>query len=146
MLNNILIQMDLFIFLVFLFFCLYIVLKYKNKQLFIKKFVEYDAILHINMEKAYNIIHKEKILVYSLEAVKLPEEHINGVSRDFVTLVIKFLGPNLYKEYLNVYGDYETFVFNLLDYFNTKYEDDEIRKVSIQDLMSQDITDKDGDK
>jgi len=136
MLNNLIIyQLDFFIVIIGLYFCLKIIITDRHKQQVIKRFPDYSAILQLNMEKSYNIIHKEKILIYSLEASRVPEEHINVASKDFVRLVIKFLGPHLYKEYLFLYGNYETFVFTLLDYFSSKYEEDEIRKQSIDDMM-----------
>lgn len=141
MLNNIIIYGLIFIFfsLIVLFF---LISNYKYRTHRIEKYSDYMAILQINLEKAYNMIYKEKVLVYSLEAIKLPEEQLNAISRDFVALVIKFLGPKLYKEYILLYGDYETFTFNILDYFNTKYEEDGIRKDSINDLMNTDIEDQ----
>lgn len=138
LIDNIFFQLDFFICIIVFIFCLKMMLDFKHKYQIIKDYADYNAILQIHMEKAYNMIHKERILIYSLEATKVPEEHINVISKDFVNLVIKFLGPQLYKEYLFLFGNYETFVFTLLDYFNTKYENDEIRKDSISDLIDKD--------
>ncbi len=144
--NIILFQIDFFIFLIVFIFCFRYVLNKKHIYQVMKDFSIYDAILNINMEKAYNIIHKEKVLIYSLEAQRIPEEHINVISKDYVNLVIKFLGPQLYNEYIFLFGNYETFVFTLLDYFNSNYENDEIRKESLSDLMNKDNIYSQGDK
>lgn len=123
---------------VFICFSFYIFKKtllfLKEKQM-IKDYADYRVVLQINMERAYEIIHKDRILVYSLEATKLPEEEINTVSKDFINLVSKLLGPRLYKEFIFLYGNYETFAFNMAEYFSTRYEEDEIRKASVSDMM-----------
>jgi len=144
--NNIFFQIDFFILLIVLIFCLRYILNKKHVYQVMKDFSVYDAILNIHMEKAYNIIHKEKVLIFSLEAQRIPEEHINVISKDFVGLVIKFLGPQLYKEYIFLFGNYETFVFTLLDYFNSNYENDEIRKDSMADIMNKNTIYPEGDK
>lgn len=144
--NSIFIQIDFFILLIVFIFCLRYILNKKHIYQVIKDFSNYDAILNIYMEKAYNIIHKEKVLIFSLEAQRIPEEHINVISKDFVGLVIKFLGPQLYKEYIFLFGNYETFVFTLLEYFNSNYENDEIRKESMADIMNKDNIYSEGDK
>jgi len=101
---------------------------------FIKNFPEYMGVLNFHMEKAYEMIHKDRILVYSLEAQGLDDKNFNIASQDFVRLVIKLLGPMLYNEFVFLYGDIDTFTFNVLEYFNTKYESDEIRQTAIENL------------
>ena len=39
-----------------------------------KKLTDYAAILDYNMEKAYNLVHKDRILVYSLEGMRIKDE------------------------------------------------------------------------
>jgi hypothetical protein len=68
----------------------------------------------------------------------VPEDEINDISKDFITLTQKLIGPRLLKEYLFLYGNYETFVFMMAEYFSTRYEEDEIRKSSINDMMESD--------
>lgn len=102
----------------------------------IKNFADYIAVLEYHLERAYDLIHKDQILTYSLEGTRVRDEDIDKVSEDFVKLVIKLLGPLLYKEFLILYGDTDTFVFNVLEYFNTKYEGDEIRKQALDEVAS----------
>jgi len=90
------------------------------------------------MEKAYDMIHKDRILVYSLEAQRLKESEIDVVSKDFITLTQKLIGPRLQKEFVFLYGNYETFAFIMAEYFSTRYEDDEIRKSSVSEMMESD--------
>jgi hypothetical protein len=104
---------------------------------FIKDFADYRAVLEYHMEKAYDIIHKDRILVYSLEATHIPDKEFNETTQAFMKLVVRMLGPVLYKEYLALYGDEDTFYFLLGDYFNARYENDEIRKNSLDSLTDQ---------
>jgi len=120
------------------FFGLKAILNDKQKNRMIKDFTDYISVLQFHMEKAYDMIHKDRVLVYSLEATKVPEEQINIASKDFITLVQKLIGPRLLKEFVFLYGNYETFAFILAEYFSTRYEDDEIRKTSMNDMMESD--------
>ena len=104
----------------------------------VKNFTDYRATLEYNMERAFDLIYKDRILVYSLEALKVDEEDIDVISKEYVQLVQKLIGPTLQKEFIFMYGDIETFTFNLLEYFNLRYENDEIRKDSMDDLMTDD--------
>ena len=76
----------------------------------VKNFVDYIAVLEYHLVRAYDLIHKDEILVYSLEASRVREEDIDKVSQKFVKLVIKLIGPTLYKEFINLYGDDDTFI------------------------------------
>lgn len=118
----------------------------KRRERLILNFADYTAVLSYYMEKAYDIIHKDKILIYSLEATKLPDKDFNNYSKEFIRLVFKLLGPVLTKEFLILYGDYDTFTFNLAEYFNSRYEGDEIRKASMDNLMQSDIEAPEGSK
>ncbi len=98
---------------------------------YVKSFVDYIAVLDFNINKAYEIIHKDRILVYSLDAMRVKDEEFAAITHDFANLVIKIIGPTLHSEFNTLYGNEETFIFNLIEYFNTRYEDDEIRKQSL---------------
>lgn len=106
----------------------------KRRREMIKDFSEYMSVLQYHMEKAYDIIHKDRILVYSLDASTLTDKEFNRATHDFVRLLIKLLGPMLFKEFVFLYGNEDTFMFNVMEYFNTRYEDDEIRKSSLENL------------
>lgn len=111
----------------------------KKRERLVLEFADYTAVLSIFMEKAYDIIHRDKILIYSLEATKLPDKDFGVYSKEFIRLVMKLMGPVLTSEFVKLYGDYDTFTFYLAEYFNSKYEDDEIRRVSVENLMQSDI-------
>ena len=113
--------------------------QHKKREGFILKFTDYTAVLSFFMEKAYDIIHKDKILIYSIEATKLPDKDFGIYSKEFIRLVVKLAGPVLTSEFVNIFGDEATFAFYLVEYFNSKYEGDEIRKASIENLMESDL-------
>jgi hypothetical protein len=125
--------------LVFIFRWIY----YDIKRNYVtKNFIDYRATLEYNMERAFDLIYKDRILVYSLDAVKVDEKDIDVISKEYVQLVQKLIGPSLQREFLFLYGNVETFTFNLLEYFNLRYENDEIRKDSMENLMEDDTEDK----
>ncbi len=111
-----------------------------RRRHFIINFSEYMTVLNYHMEKAYDLIHKDRILIYSMEASRLDDTEFNRASQDFVRLLIKLLGPMLYKEFVFLFGDVDTFTFNLIEYFNTRYENDEIRKASVENLTEEENT------
>jgi len=97
-------------------------------------FTNYTAILQYHMEKAYNMVHKDKILVFSLEGLKPREEDVEAIAKDFATLTIQLLGNKLYIELSDFYGSDESLLRNLFEYFNTRFEEDEIRETTINKL------------
>lgn len=117
----------------------YLEYKANRKHTFITSFESYAVTLEYHMKKAFDIIYKEKILIYSIEATKLDQSQFNAVSRDFISLTLKLLGPSLAEEYEFLYGNKETFYFVIVEYFNSRYEQDEIYKTSTSELMSRDV-------
>jgi hypothetical protein len=126
-------------FVVFLYFCGKGIFLHKKRETMVKNFESYVAVLQYHMEKAYDMVHRDQILVYSLEATTLPDKEFHKASIDFLQLVQKLLGPNLNKEMIFLYGDYDTFIFNLAEYFNRRYDDDEIRKTSMGEMMESEV-------
>jgi hypothetical protein len=106
----------------------------KKRMRYVLRFKSYISVLNYYMDKAYELIHKDKMLVYSLEATKVDDKDLNKYSKEFVVLVSNMIGPMLEKEFIYLYGNESTYYFNLLEYFNSKYEDDEIRKTALDNL------------
>ena len=88
------------------------------------------------MNKAYDLIHKDRILVYSLEGMRVKDDEFVKISQDFVKLVLKFIGLSLKEDFVNFYGNEDTLIFNMVEYFNTRYEEDSIRKQTIDEISS----------
>lgn len=109
--------------------------KYRIEQ--INNTESYLAILYQQMEKAYTMIYNDRILPYSLESHRLSEDEYNQVLKDYINLVIKLLGPNIYNELTYYFGNEDSLMFNMSEYFNTKYENDEIRKESVNSFMGE---------
>lgn len=112
-------------------------IKQTTRERYVKSFVEYASVLEYHMQKAYDIIYKDRILIYSLEAQRVDDAQFNAIIQDFARLVIKFIGPTLYKEFIYLYGDEDTFMFNMVEFFNTRYEEDEVRKSSLDEISNQ---------
>lgn len=113
--------------------------KHKRTSIIIKSFSNYLTTIEYYLEKAYEIIHKDRILIYSLEATTVSDKEFTSISKDYISLVLKMMGPTLIEEFVFLYGNEETLFFNIIEFFNSKYEEDEIRKDSMDNLMSSDI-------
>jgi len=112
----------------------------KERNRFVVDFSSYKLVLDYFLERAYDIVNKDKMLLYSIEAIKVSDEQFVGYSKDFAKLTMTLMGPMLQKEFSNLFGSEETFFSNLMEFFSTKYEDDAIRKTAIDGLMSGDMT------
>jgi hypothetical protein len=136
----------------FSYFCLFAIIifswsvivlfkNYLNKSIVFKMiihFSEYASVLEYHMQKAYDIIYKDRILIYSLEAIKINDKDFKVISKDFALLAFKLFGPNLKDEFIKLYGNEETLIFVMMEYFNSKFEEDEIRKKASEGLMDTD--------
>jgi len=125
--------MSLIVGVVFLFS----IYQYVKRLMYVRNFKTYIAVLEYHMEKAYDLVHKDQILAFSLDAYRVKDEDLDKISQDFVRLVQKCLGPTLLKEIVQLYGDEDSFLFICLDYFNKRYEDDEIRKSAMDNLTQE---------
>jgi len=123
---------------ILLYFCLKVYKHFYN-HILVRTFADYVAVLQIHMEKAYDLIYKDRIIAYSLEAYRIPDEEYNSTSMEFVKLVQKLLGPMLVSKYIELYGNDETFIFGLLEYFSIRYEADEIRKGALDNFKEAEI-------
>lgn len=110
----------------------------KRRQYFITNFENYITVLDYHMDKAYTMIYKDRILIYSVEATKLDDNQFKEVLKDFLKLAKQFLGKTLEDELIELYGSEETFLLSMTEYFNSKFENDEIRKESVDNLMNSD--------
>lgn len=107
----------------------------KENKRFVEKFVDVHAIMTFHMEAAYETIHKDNILVFSLDGVKPNEKDIDHLSHEFIKLVMTLSGPNMLGLFAELYGDEDTLFFVMMDYFNRKFEDDEIRTAAIDNIQ-----------
>lgn len=112
-------------------------LEAKENTKLVEKFDHYNAILVYHMEAAYDTIHKDNILVYSLDGLKPSEEDINKISHDHVKLTLRLAGPNMMDLFLKLYGGEDTLYFTIMDYFDRRFEDDEIRTSAIESIQDE---------
>lgn len=155
--SNQLILIYSIILLIMIFFYLRIINKGKekmkqiqmNSRLFnlelIKNFESYIAVLEYHMKKAYDIIYKNGVLIYSMEGMKLNDNEFNKVTKDYLNLVLKLLGPTLQSEFDYLYGNRETFLFNITEYFHNKYESDEVYEAAKNQIMDSENNDESKD-
>ena len=132
----------LFLILIVLFISIIILFNFTDKKRMsdkVKHFDLYLTVLEYHMKKAYDIVYKDKILIYSLEATKIDDNEFNIATKEFALLVLKMIGPNLKDEFVELYGDEETLIFNLMEYFNNNFENDQIREKAQENVMNNDI-------
>jgi hypothetical protein len=143
MLINLITTYGIFIYALLVLFVVLVfglkIFKHIKRVHYLNNFTTYRAILDYHMEKAYDMIHKEHILAYSLDAYRIEEKDYARISKEFVKLVVKIIGPVIAKELVNLYGDETTFSFNLLDYFSTRYENDEIRNTALEQITEKEV-------
>ncbi len=124
---------------------LYIFFFRSNKKInleIIKNFETYTVVLQYNMQKAYDLVFKNNI-IYSIEGIKLDEKQYKEASIKFSKLVLKLVGKNLQKEFEYIYGGQETLLFVIAEYFNTRFEDDQVRKYAQDKIMNDEEKDSD---
>lgn len=125
-------------FIIGIIFCkLFLTKKSKIPMIeYIKNFEAYNIVIMFYMSKAYEIIYKDHILIYSIEATKIDDEQFQKAVESYVKLTLKMMGQNMIQEFLVFYGSEETLYFNLVEFFNDKYESDEIRKQSVESISN----------
>jgi hypothetical protein len=113
--------------------------KKKSGSFYIEKYESYIVTLDYFCKKAYDLIYKDKIMIYSLEAMALNNVQYNAVSKEFCSLVFRFLGPSLVSEFTDFFGNDKTLMINILEYFNTNYENDKIKEEATSSMMGKEI-------
>lgn len=93
----------------------------------IKYFDNYIKILDYHLEKAFDIIYKDSILVFSIEGLRPKEIDIDNISKKFCNLSMEMLGTSLKQHYIRLYGDEQTLLLHIINYFNNRFEEDQIR-------------------
>jgi hypothetical protein len=112
--------------------------EFQRRQSYVIQYPHYKVLFDEFLEKSFDIIYKDRILVFSMEGTKPSEKDFNRYSVDFINLVLKLLGPNLKEELVYLYGNEETLLFTMAEYFNTRSEQDEIKQASIDKMMDED--------
>jgi len=104
----------------------------------LKIFEKYETLLALYTEKAYQVIYKDHIMVYSVEGMSPKEEDIVEIQKLYLSLLLEIMGPKLVNEMLNYYGNDDALYKNALIYFDSEYENDAIKKSAIDRQLSQD--------
>ena len=109
---------------------------------YVINFSSYKIVLDYFLERAYDIVNKDKMLLYNIEATKVSDEQFNEYAKEFAKLTIVLMGPMFQKEFSNLFGNEETFFSNLMEFFSTRYEDDSVRKTAVESLVSEETEEK----
>jgi len=141
MINILYLSLSLCCIFAVIFYAYFSLASQKKKELcfYIEKYESYVIILDYFCKKAYDLIYKDKIMIYSLEATGLNDMQYKVVSKDFCNLVLRFLGPNLITEFSGFFGNDQILMFNIMEYFNTNYEGDKIKEQATENMMGKEI-------
>ena len=104
----------------------------KQKQYYIKNFKDYMASFEYLCEKCYEMIYKNQILIYSLEGFKLDEQDFKKTVTSFINFFYRYCGPILIQSYIDFFGNDETLNFTLVEFFNSKTDNDLIFEKSME--------------
>ena len=113
------------------------ILRDKKLERYIDSFEKYIIPLDFFMNKSYEMIYKDRILAFSLDGYKVDDKDFELISKEFCKLTIKLMGGSFYKEFTNFFGNEESLFLYMNEYFNSKYEDDEIRRTSLDSKLEQ---------
>ena len=106
---------------------------------YVNNFINYISLFEYYAERSFNITYKDRVIVFSVEGTRPNEGEIDAIIKDFQRLMLKLMGPKLVDELTKYYGDDITLYRNMVEYFNSRYEDDEIREASMEKMISKDI-------
>lgn len=126
----------MFIILIIVLYCINNRMKSFINFLKIKNYDSYIATLEFHCRKSFDVIYKQQIMIYSIEATSLDSKMLDKAIKDYLNLTLKFLGPELINQYIEFYGSVSTLYLNINNYFKNEYESDEIKKTSISNLMN----------
>jgi hypothetical protein len=114
-------------------------IKYDSQLNTIKEYKTLLGIFEYILKKSWDMIYKENIFIYSLEATKIKKEDIEKVSKDFGKLTLKLMGSNIKESLIQLYGDEETLLINIMEFFNSNMENDILYKATTQNMMESEL-------
>jgi len=132
-------NVTIFCIMILCFTC-FIFYKENSKVKIMKDFDLYSKILNNNMSESYEIIYKEKILLYSVEGRNLSDEEVPKIRNEFVKLVIKLNGKSIQKKLKIIYGDDHTLFLKISNFFDLMLDNDEIRKINVENTTQNDYS------
>lgn len=106
----------------------------KRNQSAVEKYPIYMSTFETIGQRCFDIIYKDELLVYSVEGQKVRDDEFDVIIRKFVDLFFRYCGQTMLKEFVFLYGDVETLTFVLVEFFHTKYENDEIYGDTINNI------------
>jgi len=105
-----------------------------------KDFPDMQVILEWHLERAYKIIYKDEILVFSAEGMTVREEDYTKIQKHFLNLSIDLMGDTLLNHLTWFYGNEMVLYRNMCLYFDESYESDTLRDESIKAQMGEELT------
>jgi len=97
----------------------------------------YETLAEYYYQKAYTIIYKDNILVYSVEGMSPKEEDVKKIQHKYLELIVDLMGEWMIEQFERYYGDRHAFYINALTFFDINYEDDAVKESAINKQMQE---------
>ena len=122
-------MITILLFLVFIIFYIFF-LHNIVKRIYI--YIFYEKILfelEISKKLVWDKIFREKIYAQQVHLFKLTKDEIDTIATEYVSLVIKYLGPSIYEDLVILKGDKESIWIELAAEFVHKVINTEIQNI-----------------
>lgn len=94
--------------------------------LYVKYNKMYLQIFYDFCDLTYDTIYKDQIMSFSTSGVRMSGATLETSKRNFVKLCYELMGPGQVQILINFYGDEDTLTKNLITWFTSKLDEDEI--------------------
>ena len=117
----------------FLILVLFLILRFV-KKLFVQytmmnKYKTCIDLFDYFMDQSYQIIYKDQLLPFSTNGMVPGGDDLETSKRNFVKLNFQLMGPEVVNILIQFYGGRQVLITNMLTYFQSKLDDDEIMKI-----------------
>ena len=103
-----------------------IILKVVMEYIYVNKNKNYVELQNYFCEVAYDNVYKDQIIGFASSGYKISGDELETTKRNFVKLVAQLMGNSHYSNLYRYYGSSDTLNLNLILWFNSKIDADEL--------------------
>jgi len=112
--------------LIVLFFVYRSIRESISNYIIVNKHQSYVELYEWFLEKAYDIVYRTHVMVYSSEGLNPSAADIESAKRNFVKLTREMMGSTIEQELIQFFGSEQTLTENTILYFQEKTMADEL--------------------
>ncbi len=124
--NYIISGVSLLFILLFIHFIVRNILRVVMEYIHVNKNKSYVELQQYFCEVAYDNVYKDQIIGFASSGYKISGDELETTKRNFVKLVVQLMGDSHYNNLSRYYGSSDTLNLNLLLWFNSKIDHDEL--------------------